>query len=87
MKSIPRFNPRTANEPTLTAMNTAAMIAAFLPNPMKSNDVLDKKLRVALFEKLMFLSFFNQPSNTKREMKIDVNNDVAIPIINVVAKP
>ena len=37
--------------------------------------------------KEMSLFLFNPDSNIKRVIKIEVNNDVKTPIINVVAKP
>ena len=63
------------------------MMKAVLPNLMKSKLVCFKKSRVILVENLISLSLLSQPSRMSLVMKIEVNNEVQIPIIKVVAKP
>ena len=84
---MPRLRPRIANEPTLIAIMMPAMMKAVFPNLMKSKFVCFKKSRVIFVENFTSLFFISQPSMMRRVMKIEVNNEVQIPIINVVAKP
>ena len=86
MKSIPRFKPLIASEPTLMTTKMAAMIKAVLRKSMKSKFVFCKKLRVALVEKVMSFSFSSIRAKISLEMKIDVNSEVRIPTQRVTAK-